>query len=284
MKTNHVIVIVIAKTGRSESESGTRATLRRVRACTHFRTTSGRLLCRIVTVELSPVVCAVVAVGVCAGVAFSRSHTDPILARPPSPVASLPQTSVMGTPDHYLSLLTRGGVFLKHGRAGSPHPRCVHRCSTSLPGPSVTAMLSRLCLCAVCARFTDFRRFVWVSMDYSTIAWRQVGSQSVKGSIPTSSLRRVAPGASSAVFKRGKGRPGRDNACFTLFCDMRTLDLEVELLGNTLSAGVLPEVCLCSACVLHPPYGCWLEWFASSVAGSCRRSKRVTSGWKPSVR
>jgi hypothetical protein len=48
----------------------------------------------------------------------------------------------------------------------------------------------------------------------------------------------VVPGNASAVFRRGKGRPGRENACFTIYCDSRTLDLEVELLGTPSFAGV----------------------------------------------
>jgi hypothetical protein len=60
---------------------------------------------------------------VLAGVALSRMHTDPLLTRPPSPSVSLPHHALSVSPDHYLNLLTRGSVFLKHGRKGWPHPR-----------------------------------------------------------------------------------------------------------------------------------------------------------------
>lgn len=103
-------------------------------------------------------------------------------------------------------LLTHGGVFLKHGRSGAPHPRCV-----------------------------------WVDPDLRTVQWRDPEQARPAGEVLVSSITQVLSGRHTPVFKRNKGRTGRDGACLSLVAADRTLDLEVEILGEALESGCSPE-------------------------------------------
>jgi hypothetical protein len=109
---------------------------------------------------------------------------------------------------NFREMLVMGSVFVKHGRRGSPH-----------------------------------NRYVWVDGDLLAVHWRAVGGSTFasgesRGTMLVSSIHDVQPGRESAVFARSRAsRPGRDDACFTIVADDRTLDLEVEWIGSGHHAG-----------------------------------------------
>ena len=99
--------------------------------------------------------------------------------------------------------LQRGGVFLKHGRKGSAHPR-----------------------------------FVWVSSN-GYIKWRKLGANETSSTtkrLAVSSLKHVQAGRSTKVFARDSTslvkRAHCEDASFSLFFTDRTLDLEVDCDGT----------------------------------------------------
>ena len=94
------------------------------------------------------------------------------------------------------SVLTRGGVFLKHGRRGKPHPR-----------------------------------YVWVTDDFKYIKWRKMGSSRTLGSIRVADLLSVTAGTASA--SAGRIDATRDHACITISAKSRTLNLEVDVQGSS---------------------------------------------------
>lgn len=109
-------------------------------------------------------------------------------------------------PRSFRALLTTGAVFLKHGRMGRPHPR-----------------------------------FVWCSSDLRTVYWRAVGSTAIRGAIDARAITEVRAGQHSHVFERATGKAGREAACFSLIAPDRTLDLEVDLVGEPAASGARPS-------------------------------------------
>ena len=100
------------------------------------------------------------------------------------------------------SMLKRGGVFLKHGRYGNPHPR-----------------------------------FVWISHDLTQVMWRKVGDHhsSATNAVMADTIIAVRMGRSTPQFRRDtagpKLRPHCVAASFSVVFSSRTLDLEVDSHG-----------------------------------------------------
>ena len=91
--------------------------------------------------------------------------------------------------------LVKGGVFLKHGKRGSPH-----------------------------------RRYVWVSGALDAVLWKALtrGSKTKKA-IPTSDLLSVETGHATAVLgRKGVAKHSSADRCFSLVAKGRTLDLEAD--------------------------------------------------------
>ena len=115
----------------------------------------------------------------------------------------------------------RGGIFIKHGRSGNPHPR-----------------------------------FVWLTKDKRYVCWRKIGSAAAatavtaataaatagettirhKRMVPIDTLVRVEKGSASTNFHRWhrkKHGPHIDTASFSLIFSSRTLALELDVLHCT---------------------------------------------------
>ena len=99
---------------------------------------------------------------------------------------------------HLARVLQAGGVFIKHGRRGSPHPRAV-----------------------------------WVSQNLKRICWRVPGSsnRAKEKFIWVKDVVDLVTGQETGVFHRRKGRDARAHCSFSFITNdpERTLDLEVDL-------------------------------------------------------
>ena len=99
--------------------------------------------------------------------------------------------------DVIVKRLQMGGIFIKHGKRGSPHPRVV-----------------------------------WIDASLNYICWRKPGTTSdIQKTIRIQDIVEIKKGQHTKRFQRNKGRDNRDHSSFSVITvdPERTLDLEVDI-------------------------------------------------------